>query len=125
MRMEVIKEELLEIKEKYGDEPKSNIEYTASDFRIEDTISDEDVIITISHMGYIKRTSLREYKVQNRGGKGSAVPMLAKLILSNTYTQQQTTTTYYSLPKKEDAIGCACSKSPKDPKHQKDALFKI
>lgn len=71
MRMEVIKEELLEIKEKYGDEPKSNIEYTASDFRIEDTISDEDVIITISHMGYIKRTSLREYKVQNRGGKGS------------------------------------------------------
>ncbi len=71
MRMEVIKEELLEIKEKYGDEPKSNIEYTASDFRIEDTISDEDVIITISHMGYIKRTSLCEYKVQNRGGKGS------------------------------------------------------
>ena len=71
MRMEVIKKELLEIKEKYGDEPKSNIEYTASDFRIEDTISDEDVIITISHMGYIKRTSLREYKVQNRGGKGS------------------------------------------------------
>ena len=71
LRMEVIKEELLEIKEKYGDEPKSNIEYTASDFRIEDTISDEDVIITISHMGYIKRTSLREYKVQNRGGKGS------------------------------------------------------
>ncbi len=71
MRMQVIKEELLEIKEKYGDEARSNIEYTASDFRIEDTISDEDVIITISHLGYIKRTSLKEYKVQNRGGKGS------------------------------------------------------
>jgi DNA gyrase subunit A len=69
--MQVIKEELLEIKEKYGDEARSNIEYTASDFRIEDTISDEDVIITISHLGYIKRTSLKEYKVQNRGGKGS------------------------------------------------------
>ncbi len=71
MRMQVIKDELLEIKEKYGDEARSNIEYTASDFRIEDTISDEDVIITISHLGYIKRTSLKEYKVQNRGGKGS------------------------------------------------------
>jgi len=71
MRMQIIKEELLEIKEKYGDEARSKIEYTASDFRIEDTISDEDVIITISHLGYIKRTSLREYKVQNRGGKGS------------------------------------------------------
>jgi DNA gyrase subunit A len=69
--MQIIKEELLEIKEKYGDEARSKIEYTASDFRIEDTISDEDVIITISHLGYIKRTSLREYKVQNRGGKGS------------------------------------------------------
>lgn len=71
MRMQIIKEELLEIKDKYGDEARSKIEYTASDFKIEDTISDEDVIITISHLGYIKRTSLREYKVQNRGGKGS------------------------------------------------------
>lgn len=71
MRMQVIKDELLEVKEKYGDEPRSNIEYTASDFRIEDTISDDDVVITISHLGYIKRTSLSEYKVQNRGGKGS------------------------------------------------------
>jgi len=71
MRMALIKEELLEIKEKYGDERKSQIEYAATDFRIEDTIADEDVIITISHLGYIKRTSLSEYNVQNRGGKGS------------------------------------------------------
>jgi len=71
MRMELIKEELLEIKAKYGDERKSRIEYAATDFRIEDTIADEDVVITISHLGYIKRTSLSEYKVQNRGGKGS------------------------------------------------------
>jgi DNA gyrase subunit A len=69
--MEVIKEELLEIKEKYGDGRKSHIEYAATDFRIEDTIADEDVVITISHLGYIKRTSLSEYRVQNRGGKGS------------------------------------------------------
>ncbi|MDR1180433.1 MAG: DNA gyrase subunit A [Bacteroidales bacterium] len=71
MRMEVIKQELIEIKEKYGDDRKSRIEYAATDFRIEDTIEDEDVVITISHRGYIKRTSLSEYKVQNRGGKGS------------------------------------------------------
>ncbi|MDR1879152.1 MAG: DNA gyrase subunit A [Bacteroidales bacterium] len=71
MRMAVIKEELLEIKAKYGDERKSRIEYAATDFRIEDTIADEDVVITISHLGYIKRTNLSEYKVQNRGGKGS------------------------------------------------------
>jgi len=71
MRMDLIKQELLEIKEKYSDERKSRIEYAATDFRIEDTIADEDVVITISHLGYIKRTSLSEYKVQNRGGKGS------------------------------------------------------
>ncbi|MEI6347280.1 MAG: DNA gyrase subunit A [Bacteroidota bacterium] len=71
LRMEVIKTELLEIKEKYGDERKTRIEYSASDFRIEDTIADESVVITISHLGYIKRTPLVEYKVQHRGGKGS------------------------------------------------------
>ncbi|MBN1651008.1 MAG: DNA gyrase subunit A [Bacteroidales bacterium] len=71
LRMEIITEELREIKEKYGDERKSKIEYSASDFRIEDTIPDEDVVITISHAGYIKRTALTEYRVQNRGGRGS------------------------------------------------------
>jgi len=70
LRMKIIKDELLEIKEKYGDEPRTQIVYNASDFRIEDTIADENVVITISHMGYIKRTPLSEYRVQNRGGKG-------------------------------------------------------
>ncbi|MBN1198639.1 MAG: DNA gyrase subunit A [Bacteroidales bacterium] len=70
LRMEIIKEELREIKEKYGDEARSQIVYAASDFRIEDTIPDEDVVITISHLGYIKRTPLSEYRVQHRGGKG-------------------------------------------------------
>ena len=70
LRMEIIKEELLEIKEKYGDEARSQIVYAASDFRIEDTIPDEDVVITISHLGYIKRTALSEYRRQHRGGKG-------------------------------------------------------
>jgi DNA gyrase subunit A len=71
LRMEIIKEELSEIKEKYGDERKSRIEYAATDFRIEDTIPDDEVVITISHAGYIKRTALTEYRVQNRGGRGS------------------------------------------------------
>lgn len=72
MQMDIIKQEMLEVKAKYGDERLSKIEYSASaNFRIEDTIADEAMVITISHMGYIKRTSLAEYKVQNRGGKGS------------------------------------------------------
>jgi len=70
LRMEIIKNELLVIKEKYGDEAKTQIVYVASDFRIEDTIADENVVLTISHLGYIKRTPLSEYRVQNRGGRG-------------------------------------------------------
>lgn len=69
--MQVVKDELLEIKEKYGDERRSQIEYSSSDFRIEDMIANEEVVVSVSHLGYIKRTPLYEYKVQNRGGKGS------------------------------------------------------
>ena len=70
-RMEIIKEELIYIRDKYGDERRSRIEYSASEMRIEDLIPDEEVVVTISHAGYIKRTNLSEYKVQNRGGTGS------------------------------------------------------
>jgi DNA gyrase subunit A len=70
MRMALIKNELVEIKEKYGDERRSVIEYAGGDFRIEDIIPDEKVVITISHAGYIKRTPLTEYKTQHRGGVG-------------------------------------------------------
>ena len=70
MRMSLIKEELSEIKEKYGDERRSIIEYAGGDFRVEDIIPNEKVVITISHAGYIKRTPLTEYKTQNRGGVG-------------------------------------------------------
>ena len=69
-RMSLIKEELSDIKEKYGDERRSEIEYAGGDFRVEDIIPDEKVVITISHAGYIKRTPLTEYKTQNRGGVG-------------------------------------------------------
>ncbi len=69
-RMNLIKEELSDIKEKYGDERRSEIEYAGGDFRVEDIIPDEKVVITISHAGYIKRTPLTEYKTQHRGGVG-------------------------------------------------------
>jgi len=71
MRMDIIKEELIEIRDKYGDERKSKIEYSAEDFRIEDTIPNDEVLISISHAGYIKRTNLTEYRTQRRGGKGA------------------------------------------------------
>ena len=70
-RMEIIKNELIEIRSKYGDARRSMIEYAASEMRMEDLIADEEVVVTISHAGYIKRTNLTEYKVQNRGGMGS------------------------------------------------------
>ncbi|TCK69456.1 DNA gyrase subunit A [Winogradskyella wandonensis] len=69
-RMDIIKEELREVQSKYGDERRSTIEYAGGDLSIEDMIPDEKVVITISHAGYIKRTSLTEYKTQNRGGVG-------------------------------------------------------
>ncbi len=70
-RMKIIKDELEEVKNKYGDDRRSSIEYSASEMRMEDLIADDEVVVTISHAGYIKRTSLNEYKVQNRGGMGS------------------------------------------------------
>ncbi|MEE1899419.1 DNA gyrase subunit A [Flavobacterium rakeshii] len=70
LRMQLIKEELIEVREKYGDERRSQIEYSGADVSIEDLIADENVVITISHAGYIKRTPLSEYKTQNRGGVG-------------------------------------------------------
>ena len=69
-RMQIIKDELIEIKERYGDERRSLIEFAGGELSIEDMIPDEKVVITISHAGYIKRTSLAEYKTQNRGGVG-------------------------------------------------------
>ena len=71
LRYEIIKNELRAIKEKYGDASRSTVVYSAEDFKIEDIIPDEPVVITISHMGYIKRTALSEYRRQGRGGRGS------------------------------------------------------
>jgi len=71
LRFQIIKDELAEIRAKYGDERKTEVVYAADDQRMEDLIADEDVVITISHLGYIKRTPLAEYRAQNRGGRGS------------------------------------------------------
>jgi DNA gyrase subunit A len=71
MQMQIIKDELLEIKEKYGDERRTEIVYSSEEFNPEDFYADDDMVITISHMGYIKRTPLAEYRTQNRGGKGA------------------------------------------------------
>ncbi len=71
LRYSIIKAELIEMKEKYGDDRKTIIEHSAGEIDIEDLIPNEKVVITISHMGYIKRTSLSEYKEQNRGGRGN------------------------------------------------------
>lgn len=71
LRYKIIREELEEIKTKYGDERRTDIVYAGDDLRMEDMIADESVVITISHMGYMKRTNLAEYRAQNRGGRGS------------------------------------------------------
>lgn len=71
LRMEIIKTELEEVKKKFGDERKTEIQYLAAEMRIEDIIAEEDVVITISHLGYIKRTSAYDYRQQKRGGRGA------------------------------------------------------
>ncbi|MGB7526361.1 DNA gyrase subunit A [Sphingobacterium cellulitidis] len=71
LRFKIIKDELVEVKEKYGDERRSHIVHSAEDLRMEDFIDDEEVVITISHNSYVKRTPLTEYRVQGRGGKGA------------------------------------------------------
>jgi DNA gyrase subunit A len=71
LRMQIIKDELLEIKEKFGDERRTDIIYSSAEFNPEDFYADDEVLITISNLGYIKRTDLTEYRTQNRGGTGS------------------------------------------------------
>lgn len=71
LQFTLIKKDLSDIKDKYGDPTRTEIEYAAEDFKIEDTIPDEDVLVTISHLGYIKRTNMFEYRTQNRGGVGA------------------------------------------------------
>ncbi|MFN8324074.1 MAG: DNA gyrase subunit A [Chitinophagales bacterium] len=71
LRMQIIKDEMIDVRARYGDERRTGIEYAAGDFNMEDLIADDEVVVTISHLGYIKRTPSVDYKTQNRGGRGS------------------------------------------------------
>ena len=102
-RMTIIKEELEQIKDKYGDERRSNIEYAGGNFSIEDMIPNEKVVVTISHAGYIKRTPLAEYKTQNRGGVGQKATT-QKRRLFRAFICGATTNTCCSLPKKGSVL---------------------
>jgi len=92
LRMKIIKDELLEVKELFGDERRTEIEYNAEEFNPEDFYSDDDVVIMISNLGYIKRTSLDEYRLQNRGGKGSK----ASAARDNDYIEYVTVASMHS-----------------------------
>ena len=87
----VITDELIEVKAKYGDERRSEIVYSSEEFNPEDFYADDELIITISHMGYIKRTPLSEFRAQNRGGVGSKGTDPAMQTSLNTYIQQPCT----------------------------------
>lgn len=124
-RMEIIKEELAYVRDKYGDERRSQIEYAASEMRIEDLIPDEEVVVTISHAGYIKRTNLSEYKVQKRGGVGSKgsttrdKDFLESIFVATNHNYLLVFT------EKESVSGCACLRFLKVVKHLKEGQSRI
>src|SRR5210317_1007578 len=124
-RMEIIKAELFDVKEKYGDARRSQIEYAGGDVSITDLIPDEQVVITISHAGYIKRTPLAEYKTQNRGGVGQK----ASTTRDEDFLQDLFVGTNHQymlfLPKKGNVFGCEFMKSLRDQKQQKDVRYRI
>lgn len=103
--MKVVKDELLEIKEKYGDERKTEIIYSSEEFNAEDFYADDEMIITISHMGYIKRTPLSEFRAQNRGGVGAKGSNTREEDFIEYTIRHQCTIICCSLPKRVNAIG--------------------
>ena len=123
-RMTIIKEELEQIKDKYGDERRSNIEYAGGNFSIEDMIPNEKVVVTISHAGYIKRTPLAEYKTQNRGGVGQkATTTRNEDFLEHLFVG---TNHQYMLffTQKGSVSGCGCTKFLKDRKRLREERYK-
>ncbi len=125
LRIALIKEELIEIRDKYGDARRSLIEYSGGDVSIEDLIADENVVITISHAGYIKRTNLSEYKTQNRGGVGQkSAGTRDQDFLENMFVA---TNHQYMMffTQKGNVFGCEYTKFQKEAKPQKEGLYKI
>ena len=122
MQMQIIKDELLEMKEKYGDERRSEIVYASEEFNPEDFYADDDMVITISHMGYIKRTLLAEYRTQNRGGVGAQRAVLrATRTSSSISTWRRCTTRCSSSPRRAAATGSRSTRSRKAHAPRRDA----
>lgn len=101
----VIEDELVETRDKYGDERRTEIVYASEEFNAEDFYADDDVIITISHLGYIKRTPLTEFRAQNRGGVGAKGDRHAKRTLSSIYIRLRCITICCSSRSRDVAIG--------------------
>ena len=124
-RYQIIKDELIVIRDKYGDERRSEIEYAGGDMRIEDMIPDSKVVVTISNAGYLKRTNLDEYKVQNRGGRGQKgattrnEDFLEHLFVGTNHQYMLFFT------QKEKSSGCVSLKFLKEEKIQKEEPFRI
>jgi DNA gyrase subunit A len=121
----LIKEELIEIRDKYGDERRSLIEYSGGDVSIEDLIADENVVITISHAGYIKRTNLTEYKLtKNRGGVGQKCRNKRSRFLEHMFVA---TNHQYMMffTQKGNVSGCVFMKYQKEVRLLKGERFKI
>ena len=120
-RMEIIKTELLDVKERFGDERRSTIEYSSADLSIEDMIPDEQVVVTISHAGYIKRTRLAEYRAQGREAWGRKAAPPATKISWRASSRQPTTIGCSSSQPKAGAFGCASSRCQKAASSRKAA----
>ena len=113
-RYQIIKDELIVIRDKYGDERRSEIEYAGGDMRIEDMIPDAKVVVTISNAGYLKRTNLDEYKVQTEEVVDKKERPQEMRISWNIYLLEPTTNTCCSLPKKAKSFGCVFLKYQKE-----------
>lgn len=124
LRMQLIKDELIEMKQKYGDPRRTEIVPDEGEFNPEDFYADEDVIITISHLGYIKRTALSEFKTQGRGGTGSRAATPATRTLSSTCTTPTCTAQCSSLRRWAVVFGSRFTRFPKAHAHRKAAPFR-
>ena len=124
MRFDIIKDELTEIKNKFGDERRTEITYLDDEIKMLDLIEEEDVVVTISHLGYIKRTSATEYRQQRRGGRGAKGSSTRQEDYIEHLFVAAHTILYYSLPKKEDASGCRFTKYPKEIKPVREGQYK-
>ena len=124
--MQIIKDELLEVKDKYGDERRSEIDLAGGSLSIEDMIPDEQVVITISHAGYIKRTSINEYKTQNRGGVGQkASSTRNEDFLGTPLCQYQPPVHALLYPKREMLLDAGVRNSGRKPKPLRVVPFRI